>query len=103
MESVRVVKGFDVIGDRILGIAPCWPGTTVYEFGLERSEKTLGDGVVPAVSAAAQGADDTATVEHVLITLGRVLDTAIGVMNQTSFGHTSSQSHVERFECETQS
>ena len=84
MESVRVVKGFNVISDCILGMAPCWPGMTVYEFGLERTEKTLGDGVVPAVSATAHRTDDTVVVEYVLITLGRVLDTAIRVMKQTS-------------------
>src|SRR5262249_15939886 len=65
--TFAVVEALDEFEDRVSCLRRRREATEVDEFGLQRREEALRDGIGPAVRLAAHAADDAGLIERVLV------------------------------------
>src|SRR5688500_6108588 len=74
------------------------PGLVGHEFSFELAEEAFDGRVVPAIADAAHARDDAVGGQYLLIRDARVLDTAIGMMEQAGRRPSGAQREVQRGE-----
>src|SRR5207302_5595680 len=82
VQTLPVVETLDVLEDGEHGPLAAAVDAAVDELGLERAEKALGDGIVPAVRSPAHAADDAVSLQQLPIIGAGVLGTAVGVVDE---------------------
>src|SRR5881296_482551 len=86
MDELFVVEAIDVSGDRGVEFGIACEAALVGEFSLQGMEETFHVGVVLAIARPVHAGYDAARAQEVLIAIGGVLDTAIGVKEQPGPG-----------------
>src|SRR5437870_12827151 len=96
MNAFFVVEAIDVSGDRGVEFGIACKAASVGEFGLQGMEETFHVGVVLAIARPVHAGYDAARAQEVLIAVGRVLNTAVGVKEQSRPGVTKRRSEERR-------
>ena len=91
-----VIEPFDVIEQLHLRLTVAVEALA--ELALDRREKALHDGVVPAIPTPAHAADDAARLEDVLIVFARVRAALVGVMPQPDVRTSAFERHLQGFD-----
>jgi hypothetical protein len=81
METVTVIKHFNVPDYITSGIIPGSINDIRYPFGFKRMKKTFHNGIVPAITLSAHAADHAVLFQEVLVFTAGVLTSTIGVMD----------------------
>ena len=105
METLGIVKGFDVAEHTPSGIFPVAERFVVGPFVLERPKETRHRGVVLAASGAAPRAWHAEDLQGVLILVAFVLEATITVVKQVSTGgasclHSLTKGLADEFRCQ---
>src|SRR2546422_11727016 len=82
MPPPPIVEEFEVLEELGARRRPSDPGRVVDQLDLQRREKALGDGVVPAIAPTAHTADDPVLRQRPLVVAAGVLTPAIRMMQQ---------------------
>ncbi len=101
MPSDAIVESLDVLDDRIFCVLSRQPGPTLDQLVLEGPEEILRDRVIPTVAAPAHAALDAASIERLAVTITRILNSAVRVMDQPFDICPMTERHGKRIETET--
>ena len=82
MQTLPIVEDFDVFEHGRLRLLAGAEADLVDVLRLERGEEALHGRVIEAVAAAAHGLRDAVPLQHRPVGLGRVLHTAVAVVDQ---------------------
>src|SRR6266571_6741616 len=82
MPPLPIVEALEVLEELGARRRPRGPGRVVDQLDLQRREKALGDGVVPAIAPTAHTADDPVLSQHPLVVAPGVLTPAIRMVQQ---------------------
>src|SRR5207247_10157605 len=96
MDALFVVEAIDVSGDRGVEFGIAGEAALVGEFSLQRMEEAFHVGVVLAIARPVHAGYDATSAQAVLIAIGRVLDTAIGVQEQPRTATANSAVPLQR-------
>src|SRR2546425_2973630 len=67
MPPLPIVEELEILEELGARRRPSGPGRVVDQLDLQRREKALGDGIVPAIAATAHAADDSVLRQHPLV------------------------------------
>ena len=95
MHPGSIVKRLDVLENRLPRLVPGRIVAVMNQFGLEGSEKTFHDGVVPAVALAAHALDDSLAGQQPAEVVAGVLTAAIRMKNQAAIGPSVLDRHLQ--------
>src|SRR5262249_52855059 len=98
MASLAIVEELEIVEQRGARQGPCGPRRVVDEFDLQRGEKALGDGVVPASAPAAHAADDAVLRQDLLVVTAGILTPTIRMKPQARGRAPTRQRHAEGVE-----
>ena len=101
MPSDTIVEIFDVLDDRIFCVFACQRRPTIDQLVLERSEEALRNRIIPAVCSPAHAALDVTSFERFSVAVGRMLNAAIPVMDQSFVLRSVTERHGKRIEAKT--
>ena len=73
MPPLPIVEELEILEELGARRRPSGPGHVVDQLDLQRREKALGDGVVPAIALTAHAADDPVVRQHPLVVAAGVL------------------------------
>ena len=88
MNAFLVVEALDVTGDRGVECGVAGEAASVGEFGLQGMEEAFHVGVILAIARPVYAGHDATSAQEVLVAVGRVLNTAVGVKEQPGPGVT---------------
>jgi len=91
--SLPIVEHLDVFEDILFGFVSCGVVPMIDELTLEGSEKAFDTGVVPTVPLAAHAGGDAVLAELLLIARGRILATAVRVVQEPRHRNSVRQRH----------
>ena len=100
VKALSVVEDFDVLEDGLSCCVARCECDSVYEFFIDCSKETLGNGVVPTVAFATHAWLEAVDFECQLIVRASVLAATVRVMNETWRGASASNRYVECIERE---
>ena len=100
VSAAAIVEGFDVIEDFGASLTAGSEVAAIYQFELEGAPEAFHGGVVVAVGCAAHGGDETRLAERLAVIGAGILDTAIGVEQQTGGRIAVQEGHGQSFQDE---
>lgn len=86
MESVTVIKHFDIVDLISSGFVPCSINDISDPFGFKGVKRTFHDDIVPAVVLSDHAANHTVLLLQSLVFVAGILSSTIGVMDYTLLG-----------------